>query len=201
MKLYYAPRTRATRPRWLLEEMGVPYELVRLDPKLGETRTPEHLARHPLGHVPVLEDGEVRIFESAAICLWLAERFPDRGMIPPAGTPGRALTYQWILYAMTEIEAAVVRLSALGRAPEGARDEAAIAAAKEKFHAAVRGLEPTLASRPYLLGEAFTVADLVAAACVAWGKAAAGTLEGAPATEAWLAGIRRRPAWRRATAD
>lgn len=201
MKLYYAPRTRATRPRWLLEEMGVPYELVRLDPKAGDTRTPEHLARHPLGHVPVLEDGEVRIFESAAICLWLAERFPEHRMIPPPGTPGRALAYQWVLYAMTEIEPAVGLLSALGRAAEGERDEVAIAKASERFHAAVRGLEPTLKDRPFLLGEAFTAADLIAAACVSWGKAVAGGLEGAPAAEAWLAGIRRRPAWRRATAD
>lgn len=201
MKLYYAPRTRATRPRWLLEEMGVPYELVRLDSKAGETRTPEHLARHPLGHVPVLEDGEVRIFESAAICLWLAERFPEKGMIPPPATAGRALAYQWVLYAMTEIEPAVSQLSALARAPEGARDEHATAQARERFQAAVRGLEPTLAAHPYLLGGDFTVADLVAAACVSWGRAVAGGLEGAPATEAWLSGIRRRPAWRRATAD
>lgn len=201
MKLYYAPRTRATRPRWLLEELGVPHELVRLDPKAGETRTPEHLARHPLGHVPVLEDGEVRIFESAAICLWLAERFPEKGMIPPPGTPGRALTYQWVLYAMTELEPPAVRLSALGRAPEGERDEAAVAKAKEAFHSAVRGLEPTLARGAFLLGDAFTVADLIAAACASWGKALAGWPEDAPATEAWLAGIKRRPAWKRATAD
>ncbi|HET8734279.1 MAG TPA: glutathione S-transferase family protein [Anaeromyxobacteraceae bacterium] len=201
MKLYYAPATRATRPRWLLEEMGVPYQLVRLDPKAGETRTPEHLARHPLGHVPVLEDGEVRLFESAAICLWLAERFPEKGMIPPPGTPGRALAYQWVLYAMTELEPPVAQLSALARAPEGERDEAAAAKARERFQVAVRGLEPTLAAQPYLLGDAFTVADLIAAACVSWGRARAGALEGAPAVEAWLAEIRRRPAWRRATAD
>ena len=98
MKLYYVPKTRAVRPRWLLEELGVPYELVRLDPARGETRTPEHLARQPLGHVPVLEDGELRLFESSAICLHLAERGPGpawRNSSPRAaacGPTSRALS-------------------------------------------------------------------------------------------------------------
>jgi glutathione S-transferase len=83
MKLYFAPRTRAVRPRWLLEELGVPYELVKLDPSKQENKTPAFLALHPFGEIPVLVDGDVTLFESAAICLYLADRFPEKNLAPP----------------------------------------------------------------------------------------------------------------------
>ena len=94
MKLYYVPKTRASRPRWVLEELGVPYELVRLDPARAETRSAEHLERHPLGHVPVLEDRGQQIFESGAICLHLADLFPEKRLLPPPGSVERGLAYQ-----------------------------------------------------------------------------------------------------------
>ncbi|ACG74676.1 glutathione S-transferase domain protein [Anaeromyxobacter sp. K] len=201
MKLYYAPRTRATRPRWLLEELGVPYELVRLDRAAGALRTPEHLARHPMGRVPVLEDGDARLFESAAICLWLAERFPEKGMLPPAGTPGRALTYQWLFFAMDELEPPVEALHGLLRPPEGERDAAAIEAQKARFLEGARVLDLALRDRPFLAGDAFGVADLVTGAVASWGKALVGGIDGMPALAAWLAGVKARPAWKRAIAD
>lgn len=201
MKLYYVPRTRATRPRWMLEELGVPYELVRLDPAKGETRTPEHLARQPLGHVPVLEDGDVTLFESAAICLWLAERFPEKGLLPAPGTAGRAATYQWLFFAMTELEPPLGELARQTRRPEPERDAATIASARERFAAAAAALERPLAANAYLVGPTFTVADLVVGACMAWGKVIAGGLDGLPAVAAWLLRVRQRPAWKRATAD
>ncbi|BDG04874.1 glutathione S-transferase family protein [Anaeromyxobacter oryzae] len=201
MKLYYVPRTRATRPRWMLEELGVPYELVRLDPSKGETRTPEHLARQPLGHVPALEDGDVTLFESAAICLWLAERFPEKGLVPPPGTAGRAAAYQWLFFAETELEPPLGEISRQNRRPEAERDAAAIADARKRFLAAAAALEAPLARNAYLLGGAFTVADLVAGACTSWGKALAGGLDGLPSVEAWLGRLKARPAWKRATAD
>ena len=77
MKLYFAPRTRATRARWLLEELGVPYELVKLDLARQENTTPAYLAVHPLGEVPALVDGEVTLLESLAICLHLADRYGE----------------------------------------------------------------------------------------------------------------------------
>src|SRR5438105_1904684 len=124
MKLFYVPRTRSSRPRWLLEEMGVPFELVRLTPP--DARKPEHLALHPLGHVPVLQDGDFTLFESAAISLYLAEKFPEKKMLPPPGTRERALVYQWLFYAMTEVEPGCVELMK-DRANE---------AVKAKLHAA-----------------------------------------------------------------
>jgi len=199
MRLYYVPRTRAIRPRWVLEELGVPYELVRLDASKGETRTAEHRARQPLGHVPVLEDGDVRIFESAAICLWLAERFPEKGLLPPPGTPGRALAYQWLFYAVTELEPPCGVLSAQNRKPEAERDPAAIAEAKERFRTAAAALEP-MVGKGHLVGGAFGIADVVVGAVLAWGKGL-GALRDLPAVEAYLARLKERPAWKRAIAD
>jgi glutathione S-transferase len=197
MKLYYVPKTRASRPRWVLEELGLPYELVRLDPKKGETRTPEHLERQPLGHVPVLDDGSVRLFESGAICLWLAER---QGMLlPRAGTPARALLYQWMFYAMTELEPPLVQISVEMRRPEAERDQHRIADGKRRFLAAAEPLERALKDDDWLLG-AFSVADVIVGSCLLWGRSMR-VLEGLPAAEAYCARIRERPAWKRSVAD
>jgi glutathione S-transferase len=200
LKLYYVPRTRATRPRWLLEELGLPYELVRLDAKGGATRTPEHLARHPLGHVPALEDGDVRIFESGAICFHLAERYGEGKLLPPPGTAARAEAYQWLAFALTELEPPLVEISAEQRRPEGQADPARIAAAKERFRAAAKVVDAAVEGRTFLLGDAFGAADVVLGAVLSWGKFLAG-LDGLPAASAYLARLKKRPAFARATAD
>jgi glutathione S-transferase len=200
MKLYYVPKTRASRPRWVLEELGVPYELVRLDPAKGETRTAEHLQRQPLGHVPVLEDGATRVYESSAICLYLAEKYPEKGLLPPPGTAERGLVYQWLFFAMTELEPPLSALSAEARRPEAERNAAIAAAARERVYKAAAVLEPVVALRPWLLGSEFTVADVVVGAVLAWARSAR-ALDGLPAGDAYLARLRERPAWRRATAD
>src|SRR5947209_2974309 len=86
VKLYYVPMTRSNRPRWMLEELGVPYQLARLDPKKGENQTPDYLAINPTGKVPALVDGEVKMFESAAIVAYLGDKFADRKLAPPVGS-------------------------------------------------------------------------------------------------------------------
>src|SRR5262249_9859117 len=110
MKLYYASQTRAGRPRWLLEEIGTPYEMVRLSLQNGDNRRPEYLAINPNGTVPALADGDLVLFESAAICQYLADKFPDKRLAPPIGTPARGLYYQWIHYAMSGLEPAAVTI-------------------------------------------------------------------------------------------
>ncbi len=200
MKLYYVPRTRASRPRWVLEELGIPHELVRLDPAKGETRTPEHLARHPLGHVPVLEDGELRLFESLAICLHLAEKVPGKALLPPPGTAARALAYQWLFFAATELEPAAEVISGENRKPEGERNQAAMEEGRARFRKAAGVLEPVLADRPFVLGQEFSVADVVLGSILSWGRAL-GALGALPAVEAYVARLKQRPAWKRSIAD
>ncbi len=200
LKLYYVPKTRATRPRWVLEELGVPYDLVRLEPGPAGTRGEDHLTRHPLGHVPVLEDRGQFIFESGAICMHLADLFPDKRLLPPPGSVDRALAYQWVLFAMSEMEPPLVAGYEQSKKPEAERSTAAVAAAKEAFGQTVATLEKALAGRKYLLGDSFSVADVMVGATLAWGRAMK-LMPGAPAVDAYLARLRERPAWQRALAD
>src|SRR6266581_3251982 len=104
MKLYYVPMTRSNRPRWLLEELGAPYEIVRLDIGAKENRRAEYLALNPLGHVPTLVDGDLVLFETLAICLYLADKFYERGLAPSFESPERAAYLQWTVFATVSAE-------------------------------------------------------------------------------------------------
>jgi glutathione S-transferase len=200
MKLYYVPKTRATRPRWVLEELGVPYDLVRLDPAKGATRAPEHLGRHPLGHVPVLEDRGHFIFESGAICLHLADLFPEKRLLPPVGTVERGHAYQWVLYSVGELELPLVVLSGEAKKAEAERDAGTATAARERFRKAVDVLEAVLRDRKFLIGDTFGVADVMVGATLAWGRGLR-LIDAMPAVEGYLSRLRERPAWQRALAD
>jgi glutathione S-transferase len=186
--------------RWALEELGVPYELVRLDPAKGETRSTAHLARHPLGHVPVLEDQGAFLFESAALCLYLADRFPERGLAPAPGTTARGELYQWLFFAMTEMEAPLGAIATERKKPDGARDEAALQAAGARFAQAAAAIDAVLRRRRWLLGDEFTMGDIVVGGVLQWGRAQRANAD-LPAVDAYLPRLRERAAWQRATAD
>lgn len=146
MKLYFALRTRAVRVRWLLEELGVPYELVRLDISKGENKTPDYLALHPLGELPVFLDGEVTLSESSAICLYLADRFPERKLAPPLSSPERGDYLQWLLFAEQTFEPALVDPSR-----------------KAQLDTLISVLQARLAGREFITGNSFTAADVMMA--------------------------------------
>src|SRR4051812_20596001 len=161
VKLYYVPMTRSNRPRWMLEELGVPYELVRLDPKKGDNKTPEYLAINPTGKVPALVDGEVKMFESAAIVAYLGDKFGDEKLAPPAGSAERPAYYQWLFFGMTTLEQPVSlyakhssTLPPEKRVAEVAED------AKAGVERALLALDRALADRQWLL-RSFSAADIV----------------------------------------
>jgi glutathione S-transferase len=158
-RLYYMPRTRSSRVLWLLEEIGERYELTEV---AGEQRrSTEHLRRHPLGRVPALElaDGTT-MFESAAICLQLADLYPEAGLIPPPGTSERALVYQWVMFAVAELEGPLFRwIRAIGEGTDGTTESMA----RDRFTQAAAALESALSGRDWLLGAQFTVADVMCA--------------------------------------
>jgi glutathione S-transferase len=189
IKLFYVPNTRSTRPRWMLEELGVPYELVRMT--AAQTKTPEYLKVHPLGKVPALQDEGVTVIESAAIIAYLADRFPDQGLAPPAGQ--RGAYYQWIIFAMATLEpalAAVVYHTRLR--PEEKRVPLIAAEGRASFDAAARAIA---LDGEYLLGR-FSAADIVLGSVVLWG-ASAKLLEDLPELKAYADRLRARPAWAR----
>jgi glutathione S-transferase len=204
LTLYYVPRTRAGRARWMLEELGVPYQIHRVDLAGGENRTPEYLAtRQPLGRVPVLLDGDTPIFESAAIVAYLADRFPEKGLAPPPGSVERGPYLQWMFYAMAEIEPYCFQyMLHTSRLPEDKRNPADAARAKKTINEHAEAFEHLLADgREYLLGR-FTAADVVASGVVSWGyMMRALDAERLPRTIAWVKRMAERDAWKRARAD
>lgn len=195
MKLYFVPRTRSTRPRWMLEELGVPHELIHLDPSKGETRSDEHTNRHPLQHVPVLETREGSVFESAAIVLHLADLHPEKQLLGPLGSHARALAYQWLFFAMTEMEPPCIEFFERVKAKTAEGPEAE--ALRQRFRTTVRPLERRLSANDYLVGDAFSAADVVVASVLSWANAM-GLLVEAPHTSEYLARMKARPAFQRA---
>jgi len=191
-RLSYMPRTRSSRVLWLLAEIDAPCELVKLAPE--QRQSVEHLARHPLGRVPALEldDGTV-VFESAAICLQLADLHPEAGVIGPLGSPERALVYQWVLYGMTELEAPLYRW--IREAAENSADPPS----RERFAQAAAALETALDGRDWLLGDRFTVADVICASVL--GSAhSRGLLTHWPGLQAYVERCESRPAFIEAAA-
>lgn len=198
MKLYYVPRTRSSRPRWILEELGTTHDLIRLDPNKGETRSDEHTNRHPLQHVPVLETRDGSIFESAAIVLHLADLHPEAQLIGPLGSHARALAYQWLFFAMTELEPHCIGFATHRKARTHESEEAV--AIKERFSLAIRPLERRLSSTDFLVGDSFSASDVVVGSVLIWGRSMR-LIEEAPHISAYIEKLTARPAYQRAIAD
>jgi glutathione S-transferase len=192
MRIYHVPRSRSTRVLWALEEIGQPYELTLME---GEDRqTDEHRRRHPLGRVPVLEDEEGFLFESAALCLQLADLDLDAQLNWPLATHERGLVYQWTVFAMTELESPIIE------ARRHREDDPALArAGVERFQVAAAAVEQALDGHEYLVGDRFSVADLVCGAVLILAKDA-GLTDELPNINAYLERLEARPARQRATA-
>ena len=202
MKLFYVPMTRALRPRWMLEEIGAPYELHRLDIAQREHKGHEYMALHALGRVPTLVDGTTTIFESAAIVAHLADKFPAADLAPPLGTPERAHYYQWLFYAMTEMDVEVVRYRRHTiRLPEPERVPAIAEEARGRYREAATGLARLVGDRPFVLGGRFQACDIIVASTIAL-AGMSGLMDGLPPSlAAYAARCTSRPAAQRALAD
>jgi glutathione S-transferase len=153
MRLFHVPTSRSTRVLWTLEEIGRPYELTTLS--WDERKAEEHRRRHPLGKVPAFEfdDGQV-LFESVAICLQLADLYPDADLVPAVGSEARGRVYQWSVFAIAELEKVAFPWN---RARRSGEDESEAA---EKFAPVGEALRGALAAGgPWIAGD-FSVADI-----------------------------------------
>jgi glutathione S-transferase len=200
--LYHAPQSRSVRPRWMLEEIGTPYELVRVNLQAGEQKKPEFLRINPNGAVPALVDGEIRLFESAAICEYLADRFPEKRLAPAVGTPARGHYYQWIHFGMSTLEPPLITIfmHTVNR-PEPERIPQLVAPAREQLGSALGVLEKALAGKTVLVGDELTTADVVVGSTLAWAQMLGLVGASQPATAAYLGRLMGRPAFQRAMAD
>ena len=193
IKIYGVARSRAFRTLWMAGELGIPYELVKVDFAGEGTRRPEFLAINPNGHVPVIDDNGFRLWESMAINLYLAKKYGVGGLNPP-GLEDEARAWQWSFWGMTEVErlALTVLLNRIG--PEDQRDAAAADEAERALAAPLTVLDQAVTGIPYLLGGDFTVADLNVASILVWARQARVNLAPFARAEAWLRRCHDRPA-------
>ncbi len=201
LKLYYAARTRAVRPRWLLEEMGIPYELVRLNMAEVEKTHPQYVKLHPHGAVPTLQDGDLTLIESGAICQYLTEKFHDRMMAPLPGAPHRALYLQWMFYCPATFEGPFTQLFQQTRGlPENERTPGLADKLRADFGEVLAFLERSLEGKQYLLGDEFSAADIMLGHSLLNAKRYE-MLHNLPNLDRYLTTLAARPARQRATQD
>ncbi len=192
MKLYGMGPTRSLRVLWGLHELGLDFEFVPINLLAGEARTPEFLALNPAGKLPVLVDGDLVLTESAAIVMYLAEKYQDRGLLP-GDLHERAQMYRWIMFAMTELEAPLWRIAKhTVLYPEHKRSPADIALAREDFCEMASVLDRHLEGRRFIVGETFSAADCVTAYLMDWASEEA-LLEGFPQLQSYLDRMYARP--------
>jgi glutathione S-transferase len=184
------PMSRGQIVRWMLEEVGQPYEQVLLD--YGTTmKAPEYLAINPMGKVPAIRHGDRVVTECAAICAYLADAFPQAGLAPDLGD--RADYYRWLFFGAGPLEQAITNTSMGFIVPA----DKSMMAGYGSFEAAMDGLESAVSGKTYVAGNKFSAADVYVGSQIGWGLAF-GSIEKRPAFEAYWAGISERPTYLRA---
>jgi glutathione S-transferase len=198
--LYGITASRTFRSLWMLEELGLTYDHIKVD--FSGTRKPDYLQINPNGHIPALRDGELVLFESMAINLYLAMQYGGATPAPslwPESAEDRARAIQWSFWGMTEIEPSLfqVLINRVGKAPED-RDEPRAVAKIADLQPAFGVLNAALDGRPHLVGAAFSVADLNVAAILSWARYSKVDLGAFPHLAGWLKTNMTRPAFRKA---
>lgn len=167
IKLYGSGPSRWIRPYWMLNELGIKFEAIELKLQNGEGQTPEFLAINPHGKVPALVDGKVILFESAAICTYLADKYPEQGLAPRVGTIDRAYYDQWISFVISDLEQPLWRIVRHRYLyPEGKKSPADIELAKADFLKLAAVVENHVGT--FLVGNRFSGADIIMAYTLKW---------------------------------
>ncbi|MBV8696638.1 MAG: glutathione S-transferase family protein [Bradyrhizobium sp.] len=190
-QLYWCPRTRSFTALWLMEETGQPYERVLIDISTGAQKQADYLAINPMGKVPALKDGEVTLAENAAICAYVAERYPDAKLTPPLGDPVRAKFLYWLFFLPGCIEPAMVQLSTKFEMNPVA---AGWGEAQRPFDV----LDAALSKGPWLLGENFSAADVAMGSMLNFAVRMFKMVPSRPSFEAYVDRCTARPAFQRA---
>jgi len=200
LQLHYFPSNASMAPHMLLEELGVPFALQLVDRTQGAHKSPAYLQLNPNGLIPVIVDGDLVLYETAAICLHLVDTHPDAGLAPAIGTPERAQFYKWLVWLTNTLQAALI----LYFYPERWADSPdAVAQVKAHAEAKVGGmlgqLDAELArhGNAWLLGERFTALDPYALMLCRWTRGFARPARGLPQLGPYLQRVLARPAVQR----
>ena len=197
LQLYGNPRSRAMRCLWMLEEVGRPYQLVEKTTRADDLQTAEYMRLNPNARIPTLVDGDLVLWESMAINLYLAQKYD--GPMHCAGPEVLGLAAQWSFWAMLEIEQLLLHLlEHRVLLAEHARDLSVVERNELLLKKPLGILNEGLAGRSHLAGDSFTVADLNVASILAWGKIVRLDLSAWPDLKRWLDACLSRPANARA---
>ncbi|MDA0240969.1 MAG: glutathione S-transferase family protein [Proteobacteria bacterium] len=191
LTIYGHPRSRASRVYWMAHELGLAFDHVPVSPRNGESRAPDYLAINPNGHVPAIVDGDLVMWESLAINLYLAKK--HGGPLAPVTIEEEALAIQWTTWVINEAEGSCTTLiqvqNGVGNHPPDTVNKC-----KETLQAPLTVLNSTLSKSPYLLGDRFTVADLNVSMSLSPMPRTGFDLSGYPKVMAWLDTCLGRPA-------
>lgn len=190
LTLYTNPMSRGQIARWMLEEVGEPYDTILLGYADGGMKSADYRAINPMGKVPAIVHGGRVVTECAAICAYLADAFPTAGLAPPL--EARDAYYRWLFFAAGPVEAAVTNKAMGFVVPEGREKMAGYGS----FDDAIATLEMAVSGDAWICGEQFTAADVYVGAQVDWGLAFQ-SIPSRPAFEAYAARLRERPAYKR----
>lgn len=197
IKVYGVPASRTFRTLWMLEELGLSYENIPTHFATGDTKRPEFLALNPNGHIPVLVDGDLTLWESMAINLYLAKRY-DKGLQPKT-IEDEAHSLKWTFWVMTEIEDLLISvLMHRVMLPADQRDAKAADAAVEKLAKPFAVLDAELAEKKYLLGDTYTVADVNVASVLSTTSMLKMGFDAYPNIQRWMGVCTSRPACKKA---
>jgi glutathione S-transferase len=191
---HHAPMSRSNIVHWMLEELGVPYELHAISLERGDHKKPGYLAINPMGKVPAITHQGVTITEAAAICIYLADEFPAAKLSVPIGDPKRGIYLKWLFFSPSCIEPAVTD-RAFPRKEEPRRAMLGYGDFDTVMNVVAKAVEPG----PYLMGEQFTAADVVVGSMVRWGMMF-DLLPKRPEFVAYVGRLEQRPALQRANA-
>ena len=191
MQLYWSPRSRAFTTLWLMEETGQPYERVLIDIRTGAQRKLEYLAINPMGKVPALKDGDATLAEAAAICAYVAERYPEARLAPPVGDPLRARYLYWLFFAPGCIEPAMVQIATK-------IEMNSVAAGWGDAQRVFDVLDAALSKGPWILGEDFSASDIAIGAALNFAVRLFKMVPPRPSFDAYIARCMARPAFQRA---
>jgi glutathione S-transferase len=192
MQLYEFAPTRSIRVRWMLQELGVDFEAVTVNLQAGEHRHPEFLKINPAGQVPVLVDDDLVLTESVAIVLYLAEKYPHKGLLP-TDIKQRLQVYRWLLFAATELEQPLWRIARHTMIyPEHLRLPAEVTLARQDFTGMVAVMEDHMQGQQFIVGNTVTIADFVCAYTLDWANEVR-LLDGCPQLLQYLERMYARP--------
>ena len=191
MKFYWCEKSRAFRIAWMMEELGLPYERIRVDIRDNDAeRDAEFLAASPLGKVPALIDGKTKLWDSGAICLHLADTYPVAGLGVASGDPRRGAFLQWIMFTNAVIEPAMVeKFADLEVQP--------LRYGHGSFDQMIETLENGISAGPWIMGDRFTAADVLLGSSTHFLETF-GVLPGASPLKAYAERCRARPAFQAA---